>query len=63
MNNHRAKGCIVFGIIAHIWLFFLPATASNPSVGTVKNFIHLLDDSELDFDQELSEYLVMCLNN
>ncbi|KAM3578882.1 iqgap-related protein [Umbelopsis sp. WA50703] len=29
-------------------------TATNPSVGTVKNFIHLLDDSELDFDQELS---------
>ncbi|GAB5593632.1 iqgap-related protein [Umbelopsis nana] len=29
-------------------------TASNPSVGTVKNFIHLLDDSELDFDQELT---------
>lgn len=41
--------------------FFHPshqlATATNPSVGTVKNFIHLLDDSELDFDQELSEYL------
>jgi hypothetical protein len=32
------------------------ATATNPSVGTVKNFIHLLDDSELDFDQELSMY-------
>ncbi|KAI8581736.1 hypothetical protein K450DRAFT_230913 [Umbelopsis ramanniana AG] len=29
-------------------------TATNPSVGTVKNFIHLLDDSELDFDQELT---------
>lgn len=35
--------------------FYLLATASNPSVGTVKNFIHLLDDSDLDFDQELSE--------
>ncbi|KAI8391699.1 Rho GTPase activation protein [Radiomyces spectabilis] len=29
-------------------------TESNPSVGTVKNFIHLLDDSHLDFDRELA---------
>jgi hypothetical protein len=25
----------------------------NPSVGTVKNFIHLLDDSDLDYNSEL----------
>ncbi|KAL1936301.1 hypothetical protein VTP01DRAFT_435 [Rhizomucor pusillus] len=29
-------------------------TDSNPSIGTVKNFIHLLDDSDLDFDKELA---------
>ncbi|KAG0186396.1 hypothetical protein DFQ28_007927 [Apophysomyces sp. BC1034] len=29
-------------------------TGSNPSVGTVKSFIHLLDDSNLDFDRELT---------
>ncbi|KAI8145855.1 Rho GTPase activation protein [Fennellomyces sp. T-0311] len=29
-------------------------TDSNPSIGTVKNFIHLLDDSDLDFDRELA---------
>ncbi|KAI9497788.1 Rho GTPase activation protein [Zychaea mexicana] len=29
-------------------------TDSNPSVGTVKNFVHLLDDSDLDFDRELA---------
>ncbi|KAF7722402.1 hypothetical protein EC973_003178 [Apophysomyces ossiformis] len=28
-------------------------TNNNPSVGTVKSFIHLLDDSNLDFDREL----------
>lgn len=28
-------------------------TDSNPSVSTVKSFIHLLDDSDLDFDREL----------
>ncbi|KAI8047108.1 Rho GTPase activation protein [Gilbertella persicaria] len=29
-------------------------TFDNPTVGTVKNFIHLLDDSDLDFDRELA---------
>ncbi|KAI9264308.1 hypothetical protein BDA99DRAFT_508960 [Phascolomyces articulosus] len=29
-------------------------TDTNPSVGTVKNFIHLLDDSDLDFDREIA---------
>ena len=29
-------------------------TEHNPSIGTVKNFIHLLDDSDLDFDRELA---------
>ncbi|KAI7892827.1 Rho GTPase activation protein [Mucor mucedo] len=28
-------------------------TDSNPSISTVKSFIHLLDDSDLDFDREL----------
>jgi Ras GTPase-activating-like protein IQGAP2/3 len=28
-------------------------TASNPTISTVKSFIHLLDDSDLDFDREL----------
>ena len=37
------------------FLFYL-ATDSNPSIGTVKNFIHLLDDSDLDFDRELGKY-------
>ncbi|ORZ24649.1 hypothetical protein BCR42DRAFT_366127 [Absidia repens] len=27
---------------------------SNPSIGTVKTFVHLLDDSELDFDSEIN---------
>lgn len=27
---------------------------SNPSISTVKSFIHLLDDSDLDFDRELA---------
>lgn len=29
-------------------------TDSNPSISTVKSFIHLLDDSDLDFDRELA---------
>jgi Ras GTPase-activating-like protein IQGAP2/3 len=29
-------------------------TESNPSIRTVKSFIHLLDDSDLDFDRELA---------
>lgn len=29
-------------------------TDTNPSIGTVKSFIHLLDDSDLDFDRELA---------
>ncbi|KAI8340669.1 Rho GTPase activation protein [Chlamydoabsidia padenii] len=30
------------------------ATDNNPSIGTVKTFVHLLDDSELDFDSEIN---------
>ncbi|KAI8639558.1 hypothetical protein BD408DRAFT_371421 [Parasitella parasitica] len=29
-------------------------TDTNPAIGTVKSFIHLLDDSDLDFDRELA---------
>ena len=29
------------------------ASDNNPSIGTVKSFVHLLDDSDLDFDREL----------
>ncbi|KAG1124154.1 hypothetical protein G6F42_009887 [Rhizopus arrhizus] len=29
-------------------------TDSNPTINTVKSFIHLLDDSDLDFDRELA---------
>lgn len=29
-------------------------TDTNPSIRTVKSFIHLLDDSDLDFDRELA---------
>lgn len=30
-------------------------TGKNPPVGTVKNFVHLLNDSDFDFDEELGE--------
>jgi Ras GTPase-activating-like protein IQGAP2/3 len=26
---------------------------SNPPVGTIKNFIHLLNDSDFDFEEEI----------
>lgn len=41
------------GITCLLPLVCYAASDSNPSIGTVKNFVHLLDDSDLDFDREL----------
>jgi len=29
------------------------ATGKNPPVGTIKNFVHLLNDSNFDFEEEI----------
>ena len=31
-------------------------SGTNPPVGTVKNFVHLLNDSDFDFDEELGKF-------
>ena len=31
-------------------------TGKNPPVGTVKNFVHLLNDSDFDFDEEIGKF-------
>lgn len=31
-------------------------SGKNPPVGTVKNFVHLLNDSDFDFDEEIGEF-------
>lgn len=33
-------------------------TGKNPPVGTVKNFVHLLNDSDFDFDEELGKTVI-----
>jgi Ras GTPase-activating-like protein IQGAP2/3 len=30
-------------------------SGKNPPVGTVKNFVHLLNDSDFDFDEEIGK--------
>lgn len=34
-------------------------SGANPPVGTVKNFVHLLNDSDFDFDEELGQCLIL----
>jgi Ras GTPase-activating-like protein IQGAP2/3 len=31
-------------------------SGENPPVGTIKNFVHLLNDSDFDFDEEIGKY-------
>lgn len=31
------------------------AEGKNPPVGTIKNFVHLLNDSDFDFDEEIGK--------
>ena len=35
-------------------------SGKNPPVGTIKNFIHLLNDSDFDFDEEIGKSTLMC---
>jgi Ras GTPase-activating-like protein IQGAP2/3 len=30
-------------------------SGKNPPVGTIKNFVHLLNDSDFDFDEEIGK--------
>lgn len=36
-------------------------SGKNPPVGTVKNFVHLLNDSDFDFEEEIGEYFIIQL--
>jgi Ras GTPase-activating-like protein IQGAP2/3 len=33
-------------------------SGKNPPVGTIKNFVHLLNDSDFDFDEEIGKFVV-----
>jgi Ras GTPase-activating-like protein IQGAP2/3 len=33
-------------------------TGKNPPVGTVKNFVHLLNDSDFDFEEEIGKHII-----
>jgi len=34
-------------------------SGKNPPVGTIKNFVHLLNDSDFDFDEEIGKSFVL----
>lgn len=51
----KLLGSWIGKIFSQVLIVSVIVTDSNPSIGTVKNFIHLLDDSDLDFDMELGK--------
>jgi Ras GTPase-activating-like protein IQGAP2/3 len=37
-------------------------SGTNPPVSTVKNFVHLLNDNDIDFDEEIGKWHFSCCN-
>ena len=38
-------------------------SGQNPPVGTIKNFVHLLNDSDFDFEEEMGKFVICQLMN